>query len=111
MIRLIVFVALAIGLGVCGSTVKLGNKTFFGHVRAIWATDEVKDLKQGVKEKAGPAAEKLKKGVSAGYNAMTEDEKKAAAEEEQKRLAGSGAGSGSGARPAAGTTAGSTKKR
>ena len=100
MIRLIVFLALAVGLAVCGSTVKLGNKTFFGHVRAIWATDEVKDLKDGVKEKAGPAADRVKKGVSAGYKAMTEDEKKAAA----AAAAGSGAGSGSAAGSAASKT-------
>ena len=27
-------------------------------MRAIWATDEVQDLKDGVKDKAGPAADK-----------------------------------------------------
>ena len=87
MIRLLVFLAIAGGLAFCGSTVKLGERTFFGHVRRIWATDEVQDLKEGVKEKAGPAADKVKKGVEAGYKAMTEDEKKA----------GSAAGSGSAA--------------
>ena len=56
-----------------GMTVKLGNKTFFGHVRAIWATEEVQDLKSGVKEKAEPAARKVEKGVKAGINAMKED--------------------------------------
>lgn len=56
-----------------GATVKLGNKTFFGHVRAIWYTEEVRDLKSGVKEKAEPAARKVEKGVKAGINAMKED--------------------------------------
>ena len=56
-----------------GSSVKLGNKTFFGHVRAIWATEEVQELKSGVKEKAEPAARKVEKGVRAGINAMQED--------------------------------------
>ena len=32
-----------------GSTVKLGKRTFFGHVQAIWGTEEVRDLKDGVK--------------------------------------------------------------
>jgi hypothetical protein len=88
MIRLLVFLAIAGALAFCGSTVKLGERTFFGHVRRIWATDEVQDLKEGVKEKAGPAANKVKKGVEAGYKAMTDDEKKAGS--------GSAAGSGSG---------------
>ena len=66
-----------------GATVKLGNRTFFGHVRAIWKTDEAQDLKHGVQEKAGPAAKKLEKGVKAGINAMKED--------------GSGSGAGSAA--------------
>jgi hypothetical protein len=73
MIRLIVFLALAIALSVCGATVKLGTKTFFGHVRAIWATDEVQDLKKGVQDKAAPAADRVKRGVEAGYKAMKDE--------------------------------------
>ena len=75
MIRLLVIIALAGALAFCGATVKLGKRTFFGHVRSIWATDEVQDLKEGVKEKAGPAVKRVEKGVKAGYNAMKEDEK------------------------------------
>ncbi len=74
MIRLLVFLALAGALAVCGTTVKLGTKTFFGHVSAIWSTDEVQDLKAGVKEKAGPAAGRVKRGVEAGYNAMKDED-------------------------------------
>jgi len=73
MIRLIVFLALAIGLAVCGSTFKFGKRTFFGHVRAIWHTEEVQDLKDGVKEQAGPAANRVKRGVEAGYKAMKDE--------------------------------------
>jgi hypothetical protein len=73
MIRLLVFFALAGALAYCGSTVKLGSRTFFGHVRAIWATEEVHDLTEGVKEKAAPAADRVKRGVEAGYKAMTDD--------------------------------------
>ena len=50
MLRLLVFLAFAGALAFCGATVKLGNRTLFGHVRAIWATDEAQELKQGVKE-------------------------------------------------------------
>lgn len=63
MIKLLFYLALAVGLAYCGATVKLGKRTFFGHVRAIWATDEVQDLKNGVQEKAGPAARDLKNKV------------------------------------------------
>ena len=73
MIRFLVFLALATGLAYCGATVKLGKHTFFGHVKAIWATHEVQDLKEGVKEKAGPAADRVKRGIEKGYEAATED--------------------------------------
>jgi hypothetical protein len=72
-IRLLVFLAFAGALAFCGATVKLGNRTFFGHVRAIWHTEEAQNLKEGVKESAGPAADRVKRGVEAGYNAMKDD--------------------------------------
>ena len=71
MIKAILYLAIIIGLAYCGATVKLGNKTFFEHVRAIWHTEEVQDLKKGVEDKAGPTVDKLEKGAKAGYNAMT----------------------------------------
>jgi hypothetical protein len=70
-IKLIVYLAIIGGLAYCGATVKLGNKTFFEHVRAIWHTEEVQDLKHGVEDKAGPTVDKLEKGAKAGYNAMS----------------------------------------
>ncbi len=84
MIKLLFYLALAVGLAYCGATVKLGKRTFFGHIQAIWATEEVQDLKHGVEEKAGPAARELKNKV----HEMTADDP-------------TGAGSGSGsAKPA-----------
>jgi hypothetical protein len=74
MIRFLVYLALVVGFIYVGSTVKLGNRTFFDHVKAIWATEPAKDLKQGVKEKAGPATERVKRGIEKGYEAATEDE-------------------------------------
>ena len=74
MIRFLVYLALVVGFIYVGSTVKLGKRTFFGHVKAIWATEEAKDLKQGVQEKAGPATERVKRGIEKGYEAATEDE-------------------------------------
>lgn len=72
MIRLIVFLALALTLGYCAATVPLGKRTFFGHVGAIWAADEVQDLKHGVEEKAGPTVLRMKRGVDRGIEAATE---------------------------------------
>jgi hypothetical protein len=76
-IRFFVALVLVVMLAWCGATVKLGKRTFFGHVAAIWKTDEAQDMKEGVEEKAGPAAKKLKRGVEAGYREATKDEKPA----------------------------------
>lgn len=77
MLRFLVFLALVGGLTYCGATVKLGKRTFFGHVKAIWATEEVQDLKDGVKEKAGPAASRVKRGIEKGVEAATHDDEDA----------------------------------
>jgi hypothetical protein len=70
---MILFLAFAGALAWCGATVKLGNKTFFGHVRAIWHTEEVQELKDGVKDTAGPAVHRMERGINAGVNAMKDD--------------------------------------
>lgn len=93
MLRLIVFLALAIGVVWFGATVNLGKRTLFGHVRAIWATEEVQDLKHGVEEKAAPAVDRVKRGVKAGINAAKDDEPNGSAA--GSAAIGSGAGSGS----------------
>src|SRR5262245_41814816 len=72
--RFLLYLALALGLAYCGATVKLGKRTSFGHVKAIWSTDEARELKDGVREKAGPAADRLKRGIEKGVEAATEDE-------------------------------------
>jgi hypothetical protein len=74
MLRFLLYLAIALGLAYCGATVKLGKRTFFGHVKAIWSTGEAQELKEGVREKAGPAADRLKRGIEKGYEAATEDE-------------------------------------
>ena len=73
MIRFILFLVIAAGLCYCGATVKLGKRTFFGHVRAIWHTEEVQELKDGVKETAGPAVNKVERGIKAGVKAASDD--------------------------------------
>jgi hypothetical protein len=72
-IRFLVTLAILIALIYVGATVKIGKHTFFGHVRAIWHTEEVQDLKEGVKEKTAPAVNRVKRGIEAGYNAMKDD--------------------------------------
>jgi hypothetical protein len=72
MIRLFVTLVLVVGLAFCGATVKLGKRTFFGHVRAIWSSEPVQDLKEGVEEKAGPALKRVKKEV---HEATESDDK------------------------------------
>jgi len=47
-IRLILWLAIIIGIVWFSVTVKLGDKTLVQHVRAIWHTNEVQDLKNGV---------------------------------------------------------------
>jgi hypothetical protein len=73
MIRFLLFLAIAAGLCWCGATVKLGKRTFFGHVRAIWHTEEVQELKDGVKETAGPTVDRVERGIKAGVKAAKDD--------------------------------------
>ena len=71
MIKLLVFLV-AVGIvAYLGSTVPLGKphkdaphgRTFFQHISAIWKSEDMSDIKDGINEKAGPAAEKLKEKV------------------------------------------------
>ncbi len=71
MIRLLVWLAILAALAYAAFTIPLGKKTFAQHVRSIWHTEEVQDLKEGVQETAGPAVHRVERGVKAGYEAMT----------------------------------------
>ena len=58
-----------LGAGVYyGMTVKLGERTFFEHVRAIWETKETQELRRGTKQKVGglvdEATDQVVKGVA-----------------------------------------------
>ena len=55
-------------LFVAAATVPLGKRTFIGHVRAIWATHEAQDMRQGIEDKAGPVVDRVKRGVAAGVD-------------------------------------------
>jgi hypothetical protein len=78
MLRFLVYLAIAVAIAYFATTVQLGKRTLVGHVRAIWHTEEVRELKDGVKEKAGPAVDRLERGVKAGVKEAT-DEKPAEA--------------------------------
>lgn len=73
MIRLLVKLAILAALIWAAFTIPLGDKTLVGHIKAIWSSPEAQDLKKGVKETAGPAADRVKRGIEAGYHAMTTD--------------------------------------
>ncbi|HEY4183129.1 MAG TPA: hypothetical protein VGM90_40175 [Kofleriaceae bacterium] len=73
MIKFLIYLALAIVIVWLAVTVPLGKRTLWGHMRAIWATSEVQDLKNGVEEKAGPTVEKVKRGVKAGIDEADKD--------------------------------------
>ena len=71
MLRFVVYLAIVIGLVYFATNVQLGKHTLAGHFQAIWHTEQVRDLKDGVKEKASPAVERLERGAKAGYHAAT----------------------------------------
>jgi hypothetical protein len=73
-IRLLVWLAIIAVLIYVAVTVPLGKKTFVQHIRSIWHTEQVQELKEGVKETAGPAVHRVERGVKAGYEAMTGSE-------------------------------------
>jgi hypothetical protein len=68
LLKLVLFLGL-IGAGVYyGTTAKLGDRTFYQHLRAIWETKETKELRRGTKETVGglvdDATDKVVKGVA-----------------------------------------------
>jgi hypothetical protein len=73
-IRFLFTLVLLLALLWAGTSVKLGNKTAWGHVQSIWKAKETQDAVQGVKEKSGPFVDKVKRGVEAGYRAATDED-------------------------------------
>ena len=71
MFRLLRLIFVLGGLGAFawfGMTVRLGERTLFEHIQAIWKTHESQDLMRGTKEKMGNlvdrATDKVVKGVA-----------------------------------------------
>lgn len=78
MFRLLRLIFVLGGLGACawfGATVRLGDRTFFEHVQAIWKTHESQDLVRGTKEKVGSiidhGSDKVVHGVAKNAAAPT----------------------------------------
>jgi hypothetical protein len=51
-----------------GLTVPVGQRTLFGHVSNIWASDQAQELVEGVKDSSGPLVDRVKRGVEAGLS-------------------------------------------
>lgn len=64
MLRLIFMGALFAGLAWFGSTVKLGDKTLFGHLWAIGGTKESKQLVDGTKKSAKPLVDDMRRRIA-----------------------------------------------
>jgi hypothetical protein len=64
--RTILSLLLIVALLFIGATVKLGSRTFFGHVKNIWSTDETQEMVEGIKETSGPMVDRVQRGVKAG---------------------------------------------
>jgi len=63
-VKLLVSVALLAVFVWWGFTVKLGERTFFGHLQAIAQTKESQDLVRGTREKAEPLVEDVRRRVT-----------------------------------------------
>ena len=65
LIRSLITLALICGFVVCGATVPLGERTFFGHLQRIWESEEAQEMVEGVKEESGPLYRRIRRGVEA----------------------------------------------
>jgi len=72
-IRLLFWFCVVVALVWFGSTVKLGKRTLFGHVSAVWSTPEAQDMKKGIQDEARPLVDKVERGVKAGYHEATKE--------------------------------------
>lgn len=68
LIRSIVYLVVFIVVIYFGTTVKLGERTLFGHIRNIWAADETQEMVKEIKKSSKPMAERLERGVKAGLD-------------------------------------------
>jgi hypothetical protein len=73
LLRFLISLGLLVAFVWFGMTVPLGKHTLFGHAGRIFDSQEAKDLVDGTKEAAKPAAEKVKRAVRAGVDEARRD--------------------------------------
>jgi hypothetical protein len=61
--RFLVSLAMFVMLIWFATTVNLGKRTLWGHLHAIFATQEAKDLAEGAKEEAHKVADEMRKEI------------------------------------------------
>jgi hypothetical protein len=64
MIKVMFMMAAFVALAWFGSTVKLGDRTLFGHLRAIGNTKESQELVDGTKQSAKPLVDDVRRRIA-----------------------------------------------
>ncbi len=73
MLRSLLKLTLLVVLIYLGATVSLGNRTLFGHIQNIWASEQARELVDGVKQASGPAVDRVKRGLRTGLDEARRD--------------------------------------
>lgn len=68
LIRSIVWFVIFVTVIYFGTTVKLGERTLFGHIRNIWSADETQEMVKEIKRSSGPMVDRVERGVNAGLD-------------------------------------------
>lgn len=72
-LRLVIYLAILVGIYWFGTNVQLGKRTLFGHIQNIWKTHESQELLDGTKGKVGDlvdrASDKVAKGIGKNVTA------------------------------------------
>jgi hypothetical protein len=64
MIKVMFMMAMFAAVAWFGSTVKLGERTLFGHLRAIGSTKESQELVDGTKQSAKPLVDDVRRRIA-----------------------------------------------
>lgn len=64
MIKVMFMMAMFVAVAWFGSTVKLGERTLFGHLRAIGSTRESQELVDGTKQSAKPLVDDVRRRIA-----------------------------------------------
>jgi hypothetical protein len=64
MIKVMFMMAMFVAVAWFGATVKLGERTLFGHLRAIGSTKESQELVDGTKQSAKPLVDDVRRRIA-----------------------------------------------